>query len=274
MKDILINEYSKISSGLIDLSRAVRNYATALPEKLNAMEAIYLSNNPIYSDTEIRRMKYFREAFSYKFQLSTLYLEELWSLTHIGDYQITLKDVLGNIFDTHQFVNDGLLLPSFVFEGFIVQGSTFLDFYMLYMCSIFKIDETKRLNGKKFLNALELVVDDPYRDRAQKVRQYFEENVFGERENKTIITNNWGELLRRLRNSIVHRDILIPDFENNVTLLEKIIGQWTENDVDLPCSRFSQDVQNVIFYLITTLAGIVYDLEWKPGPYKPGMWGY
>ena len=132
MKDILINEYSKISSGLIDLSRAVRNYATALPEKLNAMEAIYLSNNPIYSDTEIRRMKYFREAFSYKFQLSTLYLEELWSLTHIGDYQITLKDVLGNIFDTHQFVNDGLLLPSFVFEGEIA-GVGIVHVYIVNM---------------------------------------------------------------------------------------------------------------------------------------------
>ncbi|MBW1994512.1 MAG: hypothetical protein JRI77_08685 [Deltaproteobacteria bacterium] len=272
MKSILSNEYNKIFVGLIDLSRAARDYTTSLPQKLHAMEEIYLQRNPRYTDIEQRQIKYFGEAFAYKFHLANLHLEQLWSLTHMGNHPATLKDVLNNIFDSHQFVDDNLLLHSFAIEGFIIQGTAFLDFYMLYMCSIFKISETSYLSGKKFIKALEQVVEEPYKSRAEQVKLYFEKNVFGDSENGALLANNWGELLKKLRNSIVHRDMLYPDFRNDVTLLEKIIGKWPEKEIDLTCSRFCQDVQNVMFYQITKLAAIIYGLEWKPGPFKPDMW--
>jgi len=236
------------------------------------MEEIYLQRSQTYSDVEQRQIKYFRKAFAYKFHLANLHLEQLWSLTHIGNHAPTLRDILGNIFDSHQFVDDDLLLPSLAIEGFIFQGSAFLDFYMLYMCSIFKISETSYLSGKKFIRALEQVTEDPYKARAEQVRLYFEKNVFGDSVDQALLTNNWGQLLKSLRNSIAHRDMLSPDFENGVTLLEQVIGNWPEREIDLTCSRFCQDVQNVMFYQITELAAVVYGLEWKPGPLKSNMW--
>ena len=140
------------------------------------------------------------------------------------------------------------------------------------MCLIFRISETNYLSGKKFIKALDHIEDEWFIARAEQVKNYFEEKVFGGSETGALLTDNWGELLKNLRNSLVHRDVLHPDFQNNEPLLTRIIGDWPERETDLTCSRFCQDVQNVMFYLLTKLAAVVYDLEYKPGPYKPGMW--
>lgn len=272
LHNVLSNEYNKIFVGLVDLAQTVRKYATSLPEKLEAMEEKYIQNTPGYSFIERKKIVYFREAFTYKFHLTNLHLEQLWSLEHIGHQPILLKQILTNIYDTHQFGNDNPLLPSFAIEGFIIQGTAFLDFYMLYMSSVFKLKETNHLSGKKFIKALEQVVEDPYKARAEQVKEYFANNVFGDQKAGALLSNNWGELLKSLRNSLVHRDMLYPDFPNEISLLKKVIGEWPQKEENLTCSRFCQDVQNVMFYLLTKLAAAVYGLEYKPGPYKPDMW--
>lgn len=261
MKNMLSDEYNKIFAGLIDLSRAVSGYATPLPEKLQVMEEVYLQRNPMYTDVERMKIKYFGKAFAYKFHLANLHLEQLWSLTHLENHHRMLKDVLSNIYEFHQVVDDNLLLPSFAIEGFIIQGTAFLDFYMLYLCSVFKINETSYLSGKKFVKALEQVAEEPNKSRAKRVKLYFEKNVFGDSKNETLLANNWGELLKELRNSIVHRDTHSPDFQNETTLLEKIIGKWPEKEINLTYSRFCQDIQNVMFYQITELAATVFGQE-------------
>jgi len=272
IQNFFSDEYNKIYVGLVDLSRSVRDYATHLPIKLQAMEEIYLQRNNGYSEIERKRIIYFREAFSYKFHLANLHLEQLWSLSHIGSQPALLKDILSNIYDSHQFTHDDLLLPSFAIEGFIIQGTAFLDFYMLYMCSIFRISETNYLSGKKFVKALDQIEDELFLTKAEHVKNYFAEKVFSDISTGALLTNNWGELLKNLRNSLVHRDMLYPDFQNDIPLLTKIIGEWSEREAELTCSRFCQDVQNIMFYLLTELAAVVYGLEYKSGPYKPGMW--
>jgi hypothetical protein len=271
-EEILSGEYKLIHAGLIDLSRAVRDYAISLPRKLEAMEEIFLQNNQYYDEIEIKKIRYFREAFNYKFYLANLHLEEIWSITHMESYDPLLLDILKNIYDDHIFTEDEIILPSFAFEGFILQGKAFLDFYMLYMCQIFKIDETHYLSGDRFINSLDNPSHDFQINKASVVKEYFEENIFGNPNEGTFLPNNWGEVLKKLRDSLVHRDILSPDFNNEETLLNQILGDWLELYSDLTCSRFCQDVQNVMHFMITTLAAEVYGLEYKPGPFKPGMW--
>lgn len=270
-KSVLSNEYNKIFIGLADLSRAVRGHASPLPVKLQAMEEKYLQNTSEYTEIEREKIRYFREAFSYKFYLSSMHLEQLWSLIHIGKEAPLLKQVLINIYDAHRFNEDKTLLHSFTIEGFIIQGTAFLDFYMLYLCSIFKINETDRLSGRKFIKSLKNV-EGTHKARAEQVHKYFSENVFSDSTSGAILSDRWGELIKKLRNSLVHRDELSPDFENEVLLLNRIIGEWPEELMDLTCSRFCQDVQNVMFYMMTHLAAVVYGLEYKPGPYRPDMW--
>ena len=236
------------------------------------MQEIFLKRDSSYSALDQKKIKCFGNAFGYKFYIANLHLEELWSITHMDNHSPTQKEVLFNIYDLHKFSDNNLLLPSFAIEGFIIQGTAFLDFYMLYLCSIFKINEISYISGRKFITALSQVTDTAYKDRASEVKQYFEKKIFGENEKGTAFTNNWGTLLKDLRNSTVHRDMVYPDFAQGRSLLDKIIGSWPEKDANITCSRFCQDAQNVMFYLITELLASVYGLKWKPGAYKPGMW--
>lgn len=273
MNNVFFNEYSKTEEGLKDLLRVVRGYSDTYSPKLRDMETAYLKANPsLYNDTEKEQLKYFREAFSYKFYLSTMHLEEIWSLTHIRNTDYTLSQILENVFDLHQTADDDVLLFSFALEGFIVQGNAFLDLYLLYLCHIFKISDTNHMSGWKLLKALDVVEDERFANRAKEIAQYFRENVFGTGKEKAFLTDNWGELLKKLRHSILHRDMLAPSFEKQTTLLEQITGDWHKSIEGVSCSRFCQDAQNDMFDLVTTIAALVYEVEWKPGPYKPNLW--
>jgi len=273
MNNVILDEYGKTEEGLKDLLRVVRGYSDTYSLKLRDMESAYLKANPrIYDSIEKNKLKYYREAFSYKFYLATMHLEQIWSLTHIGQSDFTLNQVLENIFDLHQTIEDNILLFSFAFEGFIVQGNAFLDLYLLYLCHIFKIRDTNRMSGQKLLKALDNIEDEPFVHRAEAIKQYFRSNVFGSGEKKFFLTDNWGELLKELRNSILHRDMLAPSFENQTTLLEQITGDWHNSIESISCSRFCQDAENNMFELVTTIAALLYEVDWKPGPYRPNLW--
>src|SRR5699024_9997207 len=131
----------------------------------------------------------------------------------------TLYETLSNLYDHHQVIEEKHLLPSFVIEGFVVQGNAFLDFYMLYIYAILKVTKRNRLNKGKFINRLGDVSHDQLKSKAEKVKEYFEENVLS----KKSIQNCWGLLLNSLRDSAVHRDLLYPDFEKGESLLGQIL---------------------------------------------------
>jgi hypothetical protein len=60
MNNVLFNEYNKIFVGLTDLSRAARAYAMLVPQKLHAMEEVYLHSNQVYSEVEQRNMPFLK----------------------------------------------------------------------------------------------------------------------------------------------------------------------------------------------------------------------
>jgi hypothetical protein len=273
MKNVIANEYSKTEEGLKDLLRVVRGYADTYSPKLRDMEDAYLRANPhLYDDIEKEQLKYFREAFSYKFYLAAMHLEQIRALSHIGKTDYSSSRILENIFDLHRTTENGVLLFSFAFEGFIVEGNAFLDFYLLYLCHIFGIKVANRMSSRIFLNELHRIEVAPFVDKAEAVREYFKENVFGTGKEKVFLTDNWGTLLKKLRDSILHRDMLTPSFENKATLIKQITGNWHDSLKDISCSRFCTDAQNDMVELVTRIAALVYEVEWKPGPYRPNLW--
>ena len=232
-----MEEYSDVFSGLKNLAGVVRGYGASLPNKLEAMERVYLKQMQVYEAGELKKIRYFREAYCYKFHLANLHLEELWSLTHLGISQPTLRGLLSNIYDLHDTGDDFMLLPSMAFEGFVVQGKAFLDFYMLHACSIFRIDKTQRMSSKKFIRALGEVREEQFRAQANAVRAYFQCKVFAQGQGGVMPSNNWGELLKTLRDSLVHRDIMSPDFGSEIPLLDRLLGPWPKNEEDQGFSK-------------------------------------
>lgn len=271
-KQLLKNTYGQIHQGLLKLHDEVQKYAVSMPDKIEAMENSYLITAGIYSSTEISRIKYFRKAVFYKFHLAVMHLEQLWSFSHM-EKPILLRTILENLFDSHDFKDKEQVLPSFVVESILIQSSSFLDFYMLYLVAIFKISFEGKLSGKKFMSGLEKVQHEPLKPKAHEISEYINKNVFSRNKGNNLITQNWGNVIMKLRDSTVHRDIIQPNFDTSVSLLESLIGVWPEHEKEVTCDRFFQDIQNDMFRMVVMFSEIIYDLKWIPGPYNPINYG-
>jgi len=250
--------------------KETRRYADDFPQKLEAMQGIYLQRNPtLYTQAEKQQLRYYLKAVSHKFYLATLSLEQLWALSYTKREELVYA--LQNSLDKLECSDDELLLSSFSLEGFLLQSRTFLDFYMLYICFILRTEHKGKISADRFRKELENVQQEPLATRARKVRDYFDTKVFGTHDGKDFVPGNWGTLLQSLRNKIAHRDRLRPSFESSETLFDKVLFDWPTLQ-GMTYERFCQEMQNGMFWLIADVSPILYDLEWKAGPYRPNLW--
>lgn len=234
------------------------------------MQEIYLQRNPtLYTQAEERRLRYHLKAVSYKFYLATLSLEQLWALSYTKREELVYA--LQNSLDKLECSDDELLLTSFALEGFLIQGWASLEFYMLYICRILRTGHEGTISRDKFWKELEKAQREPLATKARKVRNYFDMKVFGVHDRKSFVRGDWGTLLKSLRDKIIHRDLLWPSFESGETLLDKVLFYWPTLQ-GMTYERFCQMMQNGMFCLITDVSPILYDLEWKAGPYRPNLW--
>lgn len=100
---------------------------------------------------------------------------------------------------------------------------------------------------------------------------YFENKVFAKSSENWLSPENWGALLQSLRDKIAHRDKLRPSYDSDENLVDDVLFDWPtlrETTYD----RFCQYMQNGMFYMLHDLSKMLYELEWKPGPYKEGLW--
>lgn len=262
-----------IYDGLNTLLRESQSYTRQIPKKLARMQEIYLERNShLYEPVQIRELRYYQAAFAYKDLTVTLLLEQLWSLVHVGAGDKQLLEVLANIYDDHRVNDEQLLLLSFTVDNFLLQATAFLDFYLLYLCSFFHIDNTKYMSGQKLMQALDEVSRPELKVKAEQTKAFLNTRVFGATEKKTLAIGNWGTVLRDLRNSTIHRDMEYPSFAGGQRLVDKKTDDWPDNLRDVETARFAQDIQNDMFAMVTTMAATLYDLEWKPGPYRADLW--
>ncbi len=121
------------------------------------------------------------------------------------------------------------------------------------------------MQKKDFLKALGKIEQEPFKQRAGNVLAIFQAH-----------DDEWVSLLKSLRDRIAHRDMLSANFESQ----EKIVT-FTQPSVlfNWPTikgrtyDRLCQDSHNGIFLLIVDTLPVLFDIEWKPGPYIPGMFG-
>lgn len=262
--------YSEIAEGLRILLADSKIHAEIPIQKLHAMQDIYFQTNPrLFTREDCDKMEDSLKAATYKFYLSNLNLEQLWSLSHNKrDY---LFYALENTIDQLSVTDDELLLISFSLEGFLFQARAFLDFYMLYLCLSLKADHPGYMSTKKFFKALEGVQQSPFAEKASQIHIYFYEHVFGSTDWDGLNPNNWGSLLRSLRDKVAHKNRLRPSYESDEVLVGGIRFDWPTLQ-GITYDRFCQYIQNGMFSLLTDLAPILYELEWKAGPYNQDMW--
>lgn len=262
-------EYQRITKGLQALLKASRKHVDIPLEKLQAMQDIYLQRKAdLYTSSELQQIRYYLRAVAYKFYLANLSLEQLWSMSESKRGE--LFRALENSLDRLSVTEDELLLISFAFEGFLFQARSFLDLYMLYVCLFLKTGHQGSISRDRFFRALNKVSNEAFAGKAQQVSDYFANRVFGSPDRMGWNFNSWGTLLESLRDKIAHRDRLRPSFNSDETLIGKVLFDWPTLR-DITYDRFCQDMQNGMFALFTDVSPVLYELEWKPGPYKPNF---
>ena len=171
-------------------------------------------------------------------------------------------EVLKNIYDNNRVDDDKLLLYSLILESFLLQATAFYDFYMLYICSFFQIEQTNYFSERKFFSALENIQNPLFDLKAKQVKEYFEKESPQQRR----------VLLKKLRHSTIHRDNIRPSFEANQSLLGMLLGERSVQLYDDSCSQYCQNIQNDMFTLVVELSPVLFELEWKPGPFRANLW--
>lgn len=258
------------SKGLQRLFQCTRQQVDIPVEKLKVMQEIYLRRNAaLYTHEEIQQVEYYFKTVVYKFHLANLSLEQLWSLSEVKRQE--LFHALENSLDRLDVSDDELLLISFVFETFLFQARSFLDFYMLYLCVFLKTGYQGRMSKDRFFKALDMVTQEPFLQKAELIRNYFSTKVFGCSDWTGLNPNDWGTLLRSLRDKIAHRDRLHPSFDGSETLSGKVLFDWPTLR-EITYDRFCQYMDNGMFAIFTDVAPMIYELEWKSGPYKSEYW--
>ena len=262
-------QYKQMARSLHVLLDETRKYTDSIPKKVEGMQNIYLrTNSDLYSREEKQKIQYYLQACNYKFYLATLSLEQLWALSHTKRDEVF--NVLENSLDRLECSDDDLLLISFVFEGFLFQSRAFLDFYMLYICLVLKTGHEGRISKSKFSKALTNVTP-PLVEKGAIITEYFETKVFSSSNKSWLSPENWGTLLRSLRDKIAHRDLLRPSFDSDETLTGQVLFDWPTLR-QTTYDRFCQYMQNGMFDLLREVSPILYDVEWILGPYRPDMW--
>lgn len=264
----------RIYEGVEALVTETAKYSMNLPRKMTAMQDIFLKQNKsLYSGEEERQIRYSLKTVNFKFQLFTLNLENLWVISEKGRSQ--LIDALENSLDKLSIDDGDLLAASLILENLLFQGVAFLEIYMLYLLQILGTGHKGYMSSpKKFFKNLKTVANPRLKEKAKRIEGYLVNNVFGEDKSggvDSIDPKNWGNLLKSLRDKVAHRDLLRPSFDSDERLIGKVLFDWPTIQ-GLTFDRFAQSIQNGMFFMLETLSPMLYDLEWKAGPYNPDMW--
>jgi hypothetical protein len=255
----------------IDLIKVNREHFSIRPAKIRKMEEIYFVNNPqLYTATEKKLIHTHLEALLFKFELASLALEQLWSIREAKTASIL--QAIGNSTLSFDITNSDMFLYSSLLENFLFQSRAFLDFYMFYIVVLFKQGNSiAYISHERFLEVMKHSQSTAFAEKAEKVQHYFEKEVFGEDRSDGLVPLNWGMLTKGLRDKIAHRDTIRHSFDSIESLFDG-------TPIDIPTlrattyDRFCQHMQNGMYLLYEMVMPIVYDLEWKSGPYREGLW--
>lgn len=194
-------------------------------------------------------------AVQWKFMVSSVHLEELWRVSERT--RLTLPEVIENAVTLHRWDERARFDATRHLESFLFQARSFIDVFMRLVCEVLSSSPPVYMSVDDFRRALR---DVPVwtSERAERLRQYFDHEVFG--------MSSWGTLVRSLRDKIAHRDSLRP----SQTGQEHVAGirlDWPTIK-GLTFERLAQDFHSGAFELVRSAGPIIFDSEWYSGPYR------
>ena len=236
----------------------------------SAQDSYLMSNAALYSNNERETVRYFLDAFLYKYQLANYSLEQLWAIRD-AKVEVNILEIARNSITTLDLTNDEVFLQSHNLEQFLFQSRSCLDFYMLYLAHRFRTGHEGSMSSERFYKRLANAKPEYLFDKARRVEAYFKNNVFGNEKDVDIVSpTNWGSLIKSLRDKIAHKDKINMAMNSPDRIMNDILLDFPTLK-DLTYDRFCQAMENGMWFMIHDLFPVLYDLEWQAGPYREGM---
>jgi hypothetical protein len=142
-----------------------------------------------------------------------------------------------------------------------------LKYLLIFITGKYEINSSTRKFKDTFLHYLK---ENPNNKKAEEVYSYINEEVLNKTLNKQNGKECWGDLLRSLRDKTTHNALIKPTIEEKENSIGLNITWPTIQGVNY--AYLAQlNFENNAFNMIRELFLVLYEIEWKAGPYKPEM---
>jgi len=254
----------EVRDGMLLMVSENRRYIEATNNILRKIHNSYISNSQHpYTEDELSQINHFFNSIIFKFFLTRIAIEQLQSVRY-GRIDESLWPAIKNSLYTLNCSNDEQVLVSFAFESFLFEARSFLDVYMVFVCLLLKTGFTKGyMNKSKFYDELDKVNKPPFVEKARWIKQYFDAYVFGVevKQQESIIRNDWGTLLRSLRDKISHRDAISLSFDSEEKFIADIRLDWPTIK-GITYHSMAETIGNGIHALFHQGLCHIYELKW------------
>lgn len=223
--------------------------------KIERMQDLYLAQNAnLYTADQTVQIRRWLGAMQYKYLATHVHLEELWTLSMTTRW--TLLELLEQAVERQNWTNSDLTIGSMYLENFLLQGRSFLNFYMFYTCLIMNIASPGSITIDAFQAHMRKVKGERFVQRAQAIGSYFETTVFG--------NGQWGRLIKDLRDKITHRENLRPSNQGDEVILGILLDWPTIRGMTF--ERFGQIFANGMFEMIRATTPLLFELDRQATP--------
>jgi hypothetical protein len=168
-----------------------------------------------------------------------------------------ISTILSDEPEPKRFIDSEIAFLTAEFEAFVIQARSLITVAQIHTLDACRVPFGGHLTNAKYEKVVKKAPED-VSHRLIRAQNYFAQNVFGH--------NKWGSLLKSLRDKVVHFDRIRPSITSSDEESEELTV------VGLSLERLAQDFENGTYDLIVSVIAPIWDRDWKPGPYKPGMW--
>lgn len=196
------------------------------------------------------------DALVWKLTAAGIHLERLWEYNETAAMELLLENAVQNRFEPKRYTDKEIAYLTVEFEAYLMQARAFISIAQIHTLDACRVPFRGILTNEKYNNAVRKAPTD-VSIKLTQAYDYFAGEVFGD--------GKWGSLLRSLRDRVAHFDRIRPSVSTN---------QYTEefNVAGLTLERLAQDFENGHYYLLVNVIAPIWEREWKPGAYVPGMW--
>lgn len=197
------------------------------------------------------------DAVVWKLTAAGIHLERLWENRESFAMQQLISKALSGDPEPKRFTDKEIAFLTAEFEAYVLQARALISVAQIHTLDACRVPFGGQLTNKKYEKAVRKAPKD-VSDRLTRAHNYFTHNVFGR--------DKWGTLLTSLRDRVAHFDRVRPSKTSSGE------GPDELTVAGLSLERLAQDFENGSYDLLVNVITPIWDRDWQPGPYRPGMW--